>query len=53
MESVVRAGSVGAASSFARQPPQQPIAGRVWQKYTLNISRLFNVLKRQRMPPQI
>jgi hypothetical protein len=53
MESVVRTGSAGAASSFAPHPPQQPIAGQVWQKYTLNISQLFNVLKLRWMPPQI
>jgi hypothetical protein len=42
-----------AASSFAPRRPQQAITGQVWQKYTLNISRLFNVLERRWMPPQI
>jgi hypothetical protein len=41
----VRFGAVAAASSFAPRRLQYPIAAQLWQKYTLNISWLFNVLK--------
>jgi hypothetical protein len=37
--------SVGAASSFAQDRLQEPISEKVWQKYTLDISRLFITLK--------
>jgi hypothetical protein len=36
---------VGAASSFAQDRLQEPIFEKVWQKYTLDISRLFTTLK--------
>jgi hypothetical protein len=45
MESIVHIGAVDAASSFAPHRLQYPISEQLWQKYTLNISRLFNVLK--------
>jgi len=45
--------SVGAASSFAPHCLQQPIVGKVWQKYTLNISRLLKVLGPPKRSPQI
>jgi hypothetical protein len=41
----IRIGSVGAASSFAQDRLQEPISEKVWQKYTLDISRLFTVLR--------
>jgi hypothetical protein len=44
MESIIHIGFVAAASSFAPHRLQHPIGGHLWQKYTLNISRLFNVL---------
>jgi hypothetical protein len=44
-ESTVHTGAVGAASSFAPHRLQHPFAGQMLQKYTLNISWLFNVLK--------
>jgi hypothetical protein len=53
MESIVRIGTVAAASSFAPRRLQYPIAGRLLQKYTLNISWLFNVQKSSSMSPQI
>jgi hypothetical protein len=40
-----RTGAIGAASSFTPDHLQQPFAGQLWQKYTLNIRRLFIVLK--------
>jgi hypothetical protein len=36
---------VSAASSFAPHCLQQPISGKVWRKYTLDISRLLKVLR--------
>ncbi|WP_156435868.1 hypothetical protein [Bradyrhizobium lablabi] len=45
MESIAHIGAVAAASSFAPRRLQYPIAWRLLQKYTLNISWLFNVLK--------
>jgi hypothetical protein len=44
-ESTVHTGAIGAASSFTPDRLQHPFAGHLWQKYTLNIRRLFIVLK--------
>jgi hypothetical protein len=51
MESMMPIGSAGAASNFVPLRLQHPIAGHLWQKYTLDISRLFNVLKLRLMSP--
>jgi hypothetical protein len=40
-----------AASSFASHCLQQPIVGKVWQKYTLDISRLLKVLGSPKRSP--
>jgi hypothetical protein len=42
---------VGAASSYLPPRLQLPIAGKVWRKYTLDISRLLKVLRSLQRSP--